>query len=614
MAGCEEAELEDLLSGSEDEQPLEDAALLGVGDMEVPEAAAPIPTMMEIDALASYDTKDSDSEEDEVVKNEKEQKRLEEVARRRKAMYDLLNIVAPGIDLFNGAKQVGASGRPSSGFLYFSPATLRLEADFGYSRRARLLGHGFTNDELDTILTDPFELVRHLMPEAQTVLICDKEDFKAVMNFLLYSISVCSDHKLNSLLMKAFFDLRRNYGFSWSLSLKHVLTVLLNYGADENVIFNEDFFNDDKVGIKKHLEEVQRSGQPVPSKYSLPHFSAFFKKRRKGNVRESFVKMADDDFDFCVARFLLLLADFSAGLQSYQEFKTKNNLSDQLVFLYTVLLVGTDRRFISDLATMENVMTIVHFHLDSFSSALWRWGPTKKADSASSKSIGFNHASVCKTLVRMVNEFFPAEGGRQGVVCWEAAPSGRKVTDDTGCSDHHLNMLHRIHLVPPSFRGNQVRKYLAYLYLQTLACIPYSLPYTVEVEDLLENKQLYYDPEKEKETDLKFCEGLKLIVLSKNYEMVMTLVELYDIIVGHEPEVDFTPEKAPLVEKLRRGVLEWVSALHCTAMHCTALQVRRKCPGLHGQRGLDEETVRRMQLAEYLDIVEGRWQTLIGAK
>lgn len=143
---------------------------------------------------------------------------------------------------------------------------------------------------------------------------------------------------------------------------------------------------------------------------------------------------------------------------------------------------------------------------------------------------------------------------------------------------------------------DQVRKYLAYLYLQTLACVPYSLPYTVEVEDLLQNRRLYYDPEKEKEEDFKFCEGLKLIVLSKNYEMVMTLVELYDTIVGHEPLLDFTPERSLLVEKLRKGVLDWV---------------RKKCPGLQGQRGLDEETIRKMQLAEYMDIVDGRWQTLM---
>ena len=40
-----------------------------------------------------------------------------------------------------------------------------------------------------------FEFVRHLFPEAQTVLICDQADFKAIMNFLFFSISVCLDER-----------------------------------------------------------------------------------------------------------------------------------------------------------------------------------------------------------------------------------------------------------------------------------------------------------------------------------------------------------------------------------------------------------------------------------
>jgi len=156
-------------------------------------------------------------------------------------------------------------------------------------------------------------------------------------------------------------------------------------------------------------------------------------------------------------------------------------------------------------------------------------------------------------------------------------------------------MLHRLHLLPPSYRGNQVKRYLAYLNLQTLAGIPISLPYSVDLEDLMENQQLYHDPIKEKEEDLKFSEGLKLFVISKNYEVVMTLVELYDTIVGQEPELELNSSSSPeLLEKLRRGVLDWI---------------KRKSPGLQ-ERGLDEETVKKMQLSEYIDIIEDRWKSL----
>ena len=74
----------------------------------------------------------------------------------------------------------------------------------------------------------------------------------------------------------------------------------------------------------------------------------------------------------------------------------------------------------------------------------------------------------------------------------------------------------------------------------------------------------------------------------------MTLVELYDTIVGHEPELALNSSSPDLLEKLRKGVLEWI---------------KRKSPGLQ-ERGLDEETVKKMQVAEYIDIIDGRWQSL----
>ena len=50
---------------------------------------------------------------------------------------------------------------------------------------------------------------------------------------------------------KAFFDLRKNYGFRWNLSLGHVLSCLLNYGADEAAIFDAKFY---QKHLEKHIE------------------------------------------------------------------------------------------------------------------------------------------------------------------------------------------------------------------------------------------------------------------------------------------------------------------------------------------------------------------------
>ena len=133
MSDSDDVDLDDLLSGSEDEGR-EEQELLGVADMVTPSGGTPARRsaaldIMEIDALVNFQTKESDSEEDEEVKTVKEQARQEDVERRRKAMYELLNVAPPGINLFNNVDEQG-----SNGFLYFSPASLGLEKDFGYSR------------------------------------------------------------------------------------------------------------------------------------------------------------------------------------------------------------------------------------------------------------------------------------------------------------------------------------------------------------------------------------------------------------------------------------------------------------------------------------------------
>ena len=42
--------------------------------------------------------------------------------------------------------------------------------------------------------------------------------------FICFSISVCTDRRVSDLMMKAMFDLRRNYGFRWDLSLRQINT------------------------------------------------------------------------------------------------------------------------------------------------------------------------------------------------------------------------------------------------------------------------------------------------------------------------------------------------------------------------------------------------------
>jgi len=579
-----EDDCDDLLEGSDEdeEMPETNIGLLThdeLGDVCTGTSAA-VDNPLFLDMIQPIADSDDENEEEDEEKLAKEEKRKMEEKARREKMVKMLNMVAPGIDLFPPSEDDGTD----NGFLYFSLETLNLETDLSYTRRGKLLGHGFTNSELDTILSDRLQFVRHLMPEAQSVLICDKLDFRAVMNFLFYSISVCTERNLSDLLTKAFFDLRKNYGFRWNLSLKHIMTVLLNYGVEETVVFNSRFYNKENVGLLRHLEEVRKTGQEVGEKFQLPKLPAFLQKRKDAS-KTMFVALSDKKFNFCVSRFIQLVSEFSAGLPSHLEFRYRNNWSEQIIFMYLLLLLGTDKRFIMDHRVKESVTTALHYHLDSFSSAQWFWGPSNKPANEQAKEVGFNHSNVHKSLIRMVNEFFPGELC-PSVIAWDQDSNPNlMLTNRDGTSDHHLNMLHRIHLIPPSYRGNQVKKYMAFMYLQTLAEIHFSLPTHVDVVDLVDTPDLCD----------KLSDGLKMIVLSKNYELTMTVVELYDIIIGHEPELDFTPEKVELINRVKKGVLGWI---------------QKKLPGIG--RGVDlnnEQSIKAMQLAEYLDIVEGRWQT-----
>ena len=47
----------------------------------------------------------------------------------------------------------------------------------------------------------------------------------------------------------------------------------------------------------------------------------------------------------------------------------KDNWSDQIIFIYILLIVGTDKRVILDSDVREAIRTGVHYHLDSFRSA-----------------------------------------------------------------------------------------------------------------------------------------------------------------------------------------------------------------------------------------------------
>jgi len=589
----DEIDFNDLLdSGSDDDVQSEDERvnLLDIEDMTISGVTSSSKNKNKNESMSLLDEimppppeidlvfEDPDSDEEE--KNEKLQKQKQEALENKKKLQKMLHTVAPGVDLFR------QNAEEENGFRYFNMDSLDLEKDFDYGRRGKLLGHGFTNDRVTEMLGDRFEFVRHLMPEAQSVLLCDQADYRAIMNYLFYSISVCTDSRLGEFMTKAFFDLRKNYGFKWNLTLKHVFCCLLNYGVDEDAILSSRFY---EKFLEKHIEAVRNSGQKVSDHYELPDLPFFMKKRMAGGdtaeLRMRFTVMTPGNFKFCVEKFLILLTDFSAGHPGHLEFRYRDNWSDQIIFLYVLLIVASDKRFIRSYKVKEAIMTGLHYHLDSFSSEQWYWGPDKENQPKTEDGYkDFNHTNVCKSLIILLNEFFPGENCPE-TINWEVIEEhSDKVTfRKNNTSDHHLNMIHRLNLIPPSYRGNQLKKYLAFMYLQTIAETAYVSPTHVDVFDIIEIPDLCDD----------LSPGLRIIVKAKNYDVIMTVVELYDIIIGHEPATDFTPDKIEAIQRIQKNVLHWI---------------QKKLPNMNRINIDDQRSIKGMQLSEYLDIVCGRWQ------
>ena len=140
------------------------------------------------------------------------------------------------------------------------------------------------------------------------------------MNFLFYSISVCTDEKDSELMTKSFFDLRRNYGFKWYLSLRHIVTVLTNLGVSKEALLNEKFYNKENVGLVKHLEQVKKSGQETDSKYKLPSLPQFLEKK-KTSSSSKFLPVSSDKFKFCLSRVIEVVCQFICGFPSHLDFR-----------------------------------------------------------------------------------------------------------------------------------------------------------------------------------------------------------------------------------------------------------------------------------------------------
>ena len=113
-------------------------------------------------------------------------------------------------------------------------------------------------------------------------------------------------------------------------------------------------------------------------------------------------------------------------------------------------------------------------------------------------------------------------------------------------NDHHHNIVRKLHLLPPSPRGNVIRKALAFFHLQSLlgVCVLQIVPHASASEawSLLQTQG----------TIFKLCES--------EYYVMSSLIRLIDAMVGNEPFLDFNPTKLVYIEHLKERLVQYKEA------------------------------------------------------
>lgn len=555
--GDELEDCDDLLDGDDDHEVGHMAGIDDLDELSDEEERNKRQLDMEL-GVGNFDEIDEDLgfDLDMHLETDSLEKEKEPVPSARRENVDSLIESPPGLNLFTKIKD-------SSGFKHFNLEDLSLERDFEYSRRGKLKGHGFSDQTIQDILSDKLLFVRHLMPEAESVLLCDKHDFKVIMDFLFYSISVCTERRLADLLVKSFFDLAKNYGFSWRLTLKHVVTVLNNYAVHPHVL--------EGMRCGKHLPKYRHA----PKRYELKTHR-FYSKRMKRNT--AFTPVPEDKFTLCVSNFILFISEFTAGLPSRMNLRDKSDWSDLCVFTFLINLIGTDQRFVENFKVVEAISTMYVYLFDSVPPENWYCGD-ERVDKNDGRIL-FTKDSFPSALATMIHDF-PHEDEMNALRCWKP----EKYIHEKN-NEHRLNVIHKLGLFPPSYRANQVRRFLAFYYLQTALVAKLSAPVNPSVIDIAENRAILDN------TALKIMWNKS----NHNFSKLLVVVKLLNIVVGEEVKEAFSADKIPSIRLVLKEVLG---------------KMKRKLPSV--QTGLKTNNIITLaQLHSHLDVVIDRWTSGCG--
>ena len=393
----------------------------------------------EIDDVLEAANRHGDETEENRVKRQTQRLEEAEKAQRIKAC-------APGLNMF-GEKP----------FRNYTFRNLDLVQDFNYKLKAS--ARGFPSEhELKQILEHPVKFVMFLSPESTSSLIQDEKDFAAICDYLWYSLtSFCIVYEESKnhyqVYRKALFDLLRNYGFrSWKLKLEHVITPLINLGFREDLVCDKGYI---KSLCVTHLKFFKLPTLPcfamkLNNRFTTPEGEMLtsFCQEFYGNGIEGDVNPDEGLrllFEDSVLSFVQFLSDIilSFSSDSYLEKlrPKQNEWSDTLMLFYVLTCIPLDKSLILSSGIKHYIMRIVQEIFDWFSQEEWTRGGKGGA------SYDFSELMLCCSISAQV---------QNNLRTWQPLDIPACIT-----VDHHHNLVERLRILPPSFRGNQIRRVVA---------------------------------------------------------------------------------------------------------------------------------------------------------
>ena len=247
-------------------------------------------------------------------------------------------------------------------------------------------------------------------------------------------------------------------------------------------------------------------------------------------------------------------------------------------------LVGSDKRFIGDCDVEHEIRSMYHYMFNSIPAQFWYCGAGEpvKLDN----KFCLTNDSFPLTFCKMVHDFPPE--GVETFCTWEKEKVSN-ISLRLDSHEHHMNILHKIELLPVSYRGAQVKKCLAYLYLQTMMN-------TTEIRshNSPDIKSIVKETLGTKDNLMQIF--IKYLIKRESYTNVYVIVKLWDIIVGKEIKESFAEDRKPAIRTIYTEILE---------------MIEKKLPALTSKNDT-EKLYQLTRLKNVLSMIKERWSNGCG--